>query len=224
MLQCHAKLPVLFIVCICLFGAGCVEGQVQTFVKYDDKDDSFKCLQIYTNLLAIDNPNVDRLESLWKRRQSIIIDPVQISSDYTVTAFGRKGANQYCIIDLAKPGNEEEKTIKADLDTIKVIPGEFYLNKHGNLSYYHQNVVPGKIVDVAIMEFTPKVAKLMAEDACHQISLAKDANVKRLTWDDLRKMALESVSKKPAVRSCQGKIGCLHEQDTLSQRPHRPPV
>ncbi len=34
----------------------------------------------------------------------------------------------------------------------------------------------------------------------------------------------KSVSKKPAVRSCQGKIGCLHEQDTLSQRPHRPPV
>ena len=88
------------------------------------------------------------------------------------------------------------KTTKADLNTIKVIPGEFYLNKHGNLSYYHQDVVPGKIVDVAIKEYTPAIAQLMAELAAEQIKLAKEENAKRLTWEDVRKMVLKGIPDK----------------------------
>ena len=64
----------------------------------------------------------------------------------------------------------------------------------------------------------PITAVVFSPDGKKLASASGDKTVRLWDW------ASESVSKKPAVRSCQGKIGCLHEQDTLSQRPHRPPV
>ena len=58
---------------------------------------------------------------------------------------------------------KKEVATKVDLDSIKVMPGEFYLNAHGNLGYFHQISVPGKAIDAFLKELAPVVADLLLE-------------------------------------------------------------
>jgi hypothetical protein len=183
----------------CLAGAGCVEGEVRTFLAYDRGTDSFKCLEVYTNLSAVDKKDHDHLAALYAKRGTIITNPIDIHI-FGRTAYERKGKHSYQAISLGQPQTKEPETrkTKVDLSMIRVIPGEFYLNTHGNLSYYHQVVVPGKTIDALLVEVKPLVAKGLAELAEEQIKLATKGKARKLTWDELRKELVAEIRKDKA--------------------------
>jgi hypothetical protein len=187
----------ILLVLTCTACPGCVEADVRLFVKYEPTRDSFHLMEIYTNIHATAKSDLDHLESLWERRQSIVIDPLPFNL-WSHMAVERKGKNRYCLTDLAARREEADKVrlTGVDLDTIKVTPGEFYLNRHRNLAYYHQMVVPGSTVDALLKELAPSIAEFMAEFAEQQIRSAGKENVRRLTWDDVRKTLLEKLAEK----------------------------
>jgi hypothetical protein len=193
----HSRFKVIQLAFCPLLMAGCVEGRVLSFVKYQPKDDSFRCMQIFTNLHATDAKDLDHMAALWKRRESIIINPVQINL-FSTLALERKGKNKYCTVNLGIPLDKEPdiQETGVHLDTIKVIPGEFYLNSHGNLSYYHQIAVPGKTIDAIVKEVTPLLAQGLAEFGQHQVKLAGQEKVRRLTWYGLRKTMVKEILTK----------------------------
>jgi hypothetical protein len=176
-----------------LICAGCIEGHVRTFLKYESNDDSFRCLQTFSNINA-SGADVDHLESLWQRRESIILNPFQINL-FGMTAIERKGRYQYSVISLGSSSATppEVTTTSVDLDTIRLIPGEFYLNEHRNLCYHHQVVVPGKTADAILRELTPQLAKAIAEMAESQLQLVGKDKVRKQTWDEVRKLILKDM-------------------------------
>jgi hypothetical protein len=191
---------------LCLLAAGCVEGQVRDLVRYDRDSDSFRCLQAYTNLHAKDKSDLDHLAKLWEKRASILTNPAQLHL-FTTTAYERRGKHKFCALSLGEPANREPevKTTRADLDTIQVMPGEFYLGKHKTLSYYHQIVIPGKTVDAILEEASPLLAEQIAAKANEQLQLLEKQTGKRLTWDEVRKRALTAFTKGGAAPPGEGK-------------------
>jgi hypothetical protein len=189
MFKRFARIAVLVLAVCPLFCAGCVHGTVRTFVKYEPKDDSFRCLQVYTNLTATTDQDADHLASLWNRRRSIILEPWQLPL-FSWEATERQAKHKYCTVDLGTPPRNEPsiKVTSADLDSIRVVPGEFYLNRHGNLSYYHQVVMPGKVLDAKIKGFIPSMAEQWAEWARDYRQRAEKEPEKLLTWDEARKL------------------------------------
>jgi hypothetical protein len=191
MLRSRVRIPLLMLVFCCLLSSGCIEAEVFSFVRYEPKDDSFHCLQVYTNINTPQKADLAHLESLWKRRESIIIQPMQIVG---LPGFERKGKDKCVVIDLGDPmAKNKEVATKVDLDSIKVMPGEFYLNTHGNLGYYQQISVPGKAIDAFLKELTPVVAELLLEPIEQQAKLIGNNKAKRLTWDEVRKTTAEEL-------------------------------
>jgi hypothetical protein len=177
---------------LCPIFSGCIESEIFTLARYDPKDDSVRCIQVYTNICAAQKADLDHLVSLWERRESIIIQPVELPG---LPAFERKGKNKYCSIDLGELAKKQSEVTSTDvdLDSIKVIPGEFYLNAHLNLCYYHQIVVPGKTIDALLKEVIPFVTRELADFAKHQVELAGMKKAKIATWDELRKELVEEL-------------------------------
>jgi len=195
------------ICCLCLLGAGCVAGQVRDLVSYDKETDSFRCLQLYSNLHAFApqadkdfKKDLDHLQQLWGKRASILISPIQLHLFVTI-AYERKEKHKYSEVSLggAAAKEPEVRTTKVDLDAIKIIPGEFFLSKHKTLSYYQQMVIPGKTVDGLLEEINPLLAQMVAVEADKQLQLANKGKGERLTWDEVRKTAIAVPINKEAA-------------------------
>jgi hypothetical protein len=188
----------------CLLSSGCIQATVYSIGKYDAKADSIRLIQIYTNIRVDWKEDLDHLVSLWERRNSIIIQPTDLSFA-GMMAFERKEKNKFCLLDLGHPpeGKPETQSTTVDLDSIKVIPGEFYCNAHGNLGYYHQIVVPGKTFDAFLKEITPRCAEGLATAANKQIELARNDKLKRLTWGKWRESLVKQAFSDPELNALQ---------------------
>ena len=205
MQEFHRRVALLFLALL-LACAGCIEGNVQNFVRYNPKDDTLWFLNVYTNLNATSKKDEDYLASLWRRRDSILIKPLhalyvtpQGSIEFHIfsqDAIERIGKNQYRLIDLGSAGDKEPEiqVTSLDLDTIRVLPGRFYINDYGVLSCYHQMAVPGATVDAVLDQVTPTVAGWFVTLADEEIQAAKKG-AKRNTWDAVRKSIVQRLNE-----------------------------
>ncbi|MFO0797139.1 MAG: hypothetical protein U0804_06645 [Gemmataceae bacterium] len=181
--------------------AGCVEADVQSYARYQPDDDSFRCLQVYSNLYATQARDLDHLVSLWERRAHVIINPAD-PAIFGVTAFERKGRSRFAAVSLGqpKPTPDQVLTTRADLDTIRVRSGRFFLNEHRNLCYYQECVVPGKTLDAVLEDLRPEVADLLTRYAEDQSKDADNVTVRWLTWDEVRQQLRDQAAGRPAPR------------------------
>lgn len=200
----HRRLVLLWLA-LPLFIAGCIDGNVRSFVRYDAKEDTIWFLDVYTNLHAATKADLDYLASLWQRRDSILIKPlsgIHLTRDgsYELQAFTQEGIerigkNQYRTIDLGSRAAKEPdiEVSRFRLDTIRVVPGQFYINEHGTLSCYHQMAVPGAVVDAVLEQIRPVIAQGVAKFENLEIEQAKKGE-KRALWNEVRKAILEKLS------------------------------
>lgn len=172
--------------------AGCVKTEKRDFVKYDEKTDTFNLLRIFTNIKASSPDDFDRLETIWKRRDSILFNPTL--PDFFANFAGpsiyfKTDKHNYTPshFDSFIDFNGDFQKTNVDLDSIRIVPGEFYLNSHQGLNYYHRIVVPGAIVDRLIDEIKPKIAESIARYAEEGLKAANRQGVDRTAWDDIRK-------------------------------------
>jgi hypothetical protein len=179
--------------------AGCVEADVRSYARYQPDDDSFRCLQVYSNLHATQPRDLDHLVSLWERRAEVIINPAD-PTIFGVTAFERKGRNRFAAVSLGQPQPNPDPglTTRADLDTIRVRPGRFFLNEHRNLCYYQECVVPGKTLDAVLEDLGPAVADQLTKYAEEQTKDADNVAVRWLTWGEVRQQLRDQAAGKPA--------------------------
>lgn len=183
---------VVFLLSMSTLCTGCVRTEKRDFVKYDEQNDTFDLLRIFANIRATGPEDFDRLETIWKRRDSILFNPMlpDLFADFTgPSIFFKKSKRNYalsdfdCVIDF--DGDVQQTNI--DLDSIRIIPGEFYVNSHQRLNYYHRIVVPGAIVDQMINEFKATIAASIEKFAEERLDPANNQGVERMTWDDVRK-------------------------------------
>ncbi len=183
-------------VCLALCG-GCIDGQVLSYTKYDKASDTFACLDVYANIATADEAEVNHLARLWKIRKNLIVSP--IPHDFNLIGLGPRTLcerrSQHTYFPRALIGALDAKlgayTTLADLDAVKVIPGEFFLNEHGNLCCYQQSVIPGSVVEDELRDLIPYVAEFVAKYAQEAIERVRDGKAKKPTWDDFRKSILE---------------------------------
>jgi hypothetical protein len=189
----------LLMVLCCLPSAGCVEGNVRDFLVYDKATDTFKGLEVYTNLRAKAKVDMDYLVSLYGHRESIIIDPV-LPTIFTKDAVQRKEKHKFVVVGLGTPpaNTPEIVTTTIDLDSITVQPGEFFLDENKNLGYYQAAVFPGMTVDAVLQEARPVLSRAVGEYAQDQVKMSEFSAVKHVGWEQLRKHFLARLDDKNA--------------------------
>jgi hypothetical protein len=185
------------LVLVSVLCTGCMDSRY--FFKYEPADDSFTYMQILTNIRTngdgeTEKKQADRMKFLWEKRESIIITP---SFPFVYGRFWEK-KDKNTVIDLSgeTADNKAERATAVDLDSIKIMPGEFYLNAHKNLSYYHQIILPGKTFDEYLKEISPSIANEIVAIAEEQIKKINDKKEKQMTWDELRKSISDNLNKK----------------------------
>lgn len=171
-------------------GCGGIDGQVLSYERYNQGTDSFSGLEVYANIATKEERDTDHVALLWSRRNSLILDAKpRFGSRFF---FERHGKHSYSELRIApRPeGQAERFTTTVDLDTIQVIPGEFFLNEYGALCCYQQVEIPGATVDAALREMIPAVAGYLSELAGEEIERLGSGEFEQQTWDDVRKKLL----------------------------------
>ncbi|MDB5347212.1 MAG: hypothetical protein JWP89_5589 [Schlesneria sp.] len=161
--------------------AGCgVRGTHTDFVRYEAKEDSFVHLHSWTNIHCAKPSDLDHVQLIWKRRESIIIAPIEF---LTVPAIERTGGHSYRWIDLDSSRSNPITTDAAiDFDSIRIIPGEFYQDEHGRLGYHHTEVIPGETMNAIAVASLSALAGAIEG----QLDKSKVAKKPMVTWDEFR--------------------------------------
>ncbi len=184
---------------VCLPLCGCIGGEVVSYTRYDKTADSFARLELYANIETNKADELDHIAKLYKRRDRLLINVVPefklFSSPVLLERHGKHRCSEWPV-GSAVEEEPERRTTAIDLDSIEVMPGEFFLNEYGNLCYYHQAVIPGKAVDAALRERVPQIAAELAKLAKEQIELAAKEDTRKLTWNDVREAMLESLGER----------------------------
>ena len=75
-----------------------------------------------------------------------------------------------------------------------VVPGQFYINEFGTLSWHRQMAVPGATLDAMLREVAPVLTKSIAENAAAVLQKTKPG-AERMTWEELRKELLQTIDE-----------------------------
>ena len=177
--------------------SGCgAKGTHVDLMRYESTDDSFAILHSWTNINCQNKNDLKHVESLWQRRESIIVTPFTFL--WSVPAVERMGNHKFRWIDLTTSSNEPGVVSEVDFDAIQVIPGPFYLNRHDNLCHFQQAVIPGKTLDAILVAVTPlladEIAKLAVDD------LRKSSRT-RPSWNEVRATALQQLDELAKVKT-----------------------
>lgn len=191
-----------------LICAGCgVRGTHTDFVRYEAKEDSFVHLHSWTNICCAKSSDLDHVQLIWNRRDSIIIAPIQF---LTVPAIQRTGGRSYRWIDLDSSSSNPIKTDAAiDFDSIRITPGEFYQDEHGRLGYYHTEVIPGEAMNAIVIAGLSELAGQIVEGQRGKSKVAKKPQV---TWDEFRESTahaldlMAGVTDSPKPRRSDGTL------------------
>jgi hypothetical protein len=195
-----------------------VEGRVTDCVRYDSSTDSFKHLQLYTDLhsshvldlrhlgdpAAARQKDLQHLADLWSRRKDTITNPIEVRlfSFSGPTVYERTGKHTYRAWPTERAPNKppKEERTPIDLDSIFILPGQFFLTEDKRLACYHQVIVPGKTVDQLLQHVArPQLIERLAQAPKHEVAMARKPNARRLTWSETRKqLAGELLCEKPA--------------------------
>jgi hypothetical protein len=170
---------------------GCIDGRAHNFVRYDAATDSFHFLDIYTNISSNDPLELAYVADLWRRRDNLVVNLLpKFELFSSPNIWERDGSHKYNVVPIADPPESlTSVATKADLSKIKVNPGKFFRNEHGNLCYHHENVVPGAVIDAVLIDAAPIVSNLFAGLAEEQIASA-DKTEERITWDQFREIVV----------------------------------
>lgn len=192
----------IFVAALCLACGGCVKAKVLNFARYNKAADSFSLVQVYANIATKDERELKHLAMLWRHKDNLILNPISARLQfYTPTIFERLGKHSYKRLALGAAVERDQKgpetlTTSADLDSIEVTPGEFFLNESKNLCYYQQAVIPGKTVDAVMQDFVPVVADQLFQFAEREIKASATFGSKQLSWNDLRELIADSLAEK----------------------------
>jgi hypothetical protein len=201
-MDARKKQRLLLVAAVCLSSCcGCIHGNVLSYTRYDQANDSFACLEIYANIATKDEDELNHIARLWSRKDNLIINAIpEIRIFGSPTIFERRGPHGYLKLPIAQAMEKEPEavTTSVDLDTIRVTPGEFFLNEYRNLCCSHKAVIPGATVDAAMRELMPLIADGLAQLGESQIQLAGKEGSKPTTWNDVRDSMLVSLGEKEA--------------------------
>lgn len=182
---------------ICLMGILCFSGchldaRRTSFYRYHAADDSFSELALLTNIYCARDTDVDQVESLWKRRSSIVLSPIWFLS---APAIERLGTESFRWTDLSSAQVNDAATIPGiDFYSIQIVPGEFYQNREGYLCYFHQVKVPGKALDAILMSVAPELSAEVAKMAAEQRKKSR-----RCTWNEFRTSLIDELEKQAGL-------------------------
>ncbi len=199
---------IALVLCAMLLSGCGAEGTHVDLMRYESTDDSFSILHSWTNINCNNKRDVKHVESLWQRRESIIVTPFTFL--WSVPAVERLENKRFRWIDLTESTTDPEVVSEVDLDTIQVVPGPFYLNRHDNLCYVQQAVIPGKTMDAILVVVTPLLADQIAKIA--EDDLRKSA-MKRPSWNEVRETALQELDELAKVKT-DGKKGSTPKDGT----------
>jgi len=137
-------------------------------------------------------------------------------------AIERRGKHQLVGRSLGtKSTRKEVATTTADLSSVTIEPGEFYLNSHKCLSYYHRIRVPGKAIDAALADANGRFSFLIHgvcglvqnENLWVPCQCSSDADSLSLAprktntpWPDQRVDALRQLKYEIPARRAKGKF------------------
>jgi hypothetical protein len=200
-IMCTSKMRHWLLAAICLPLCGCIGGEVVSYTRYDKAADSFARLDVYVNIETDTADELDHIAKLYKRRDRLVINVVPEFTLFSLPVLlERHGKHHYSEWPVGSAVKEEpeRRTTAIDLNSIKVIPGEFFLNEYGNLCYYHQAVIPGRAVDAAMRERIPQIAAELARLAKEQRQLAAKMNSRKLSWNQVRQYIRESLEQDAA--------------------------
>ena len=202
----------LLIGAICLAFGGCVKAKVlnvTTFNKTMTLSRSCKFMRTSPRRTSA------KLKHIWQcfgAQKNLIINPMSVRLQfYTPTVFERLSQHDYRQLALGAVMEKEPETLttSADLDSIKVVPGEFFLNEFQNLCYYQQTEIPGKAVDAVMQEMVPVIASELAKFAEREIERSSTAGSQKVSWNDLRELLSQSLEEKETTRTGENVQGPL---------------
>lgn len=165
-----------------------LRAEIRNYMSYEAADDSFHILQVLNNIEFSEGNALQHLDSIWEDRQSIILfSPF----DGLVEYYKRDDAKVFSYVRPAIYSDNLEVSVKEalidlDLGPIQVSPGDLYLNKNGNLSYYHHCVIPGSVVDSLIQRSVPVLNQVLSVFSEQQLELLGREGLKHTTWDEIR--------------------------------------
>lgn len=108
---------------------GYVKTEKRDFVKYDEKNDSFKLMRIFTNIRESRSEDFDRLENFRKQKDYLLFDPTHIDFFETQLYFKMTKYNYISSYFESESASDREiHETKIDLDSIKIVAGDFYVN------------------------------------------------------------------------------------------------
>jgi hypothetical protein len=186
-----ARLRCLVPLAIVVLAGGCngFAVDVLTIARYEPADDSFHCLQVFSNIASRDKKRAtadgDHLASIWESRRSLVNCPFPIFS--LPLMIERQGKDRFRDFRFNDgPKREEFKKTTVDLDSIEAEPGLFCLTPDRTLAYWHRTKLPGKTADAILAEMTPHVAKGFADWGRSQQDLARKVGAVPTTWKQMR--------------------------------------
>ena len=178
---------ILLFAAAALAASGCSGIRCETYslIRFNAPADSFRCLQRYLNLRTGEKAELDHLQTVWDRRARLIINPLD-PGILGVTLYERLAKHELQSFAMSRAGEGIPLPTEVDLDSITILPGEFFLNEQGHLCFYQQMEIPGKVVDGFLEEIS---LSLTAEISKGTLGLMRDGAAQgreRANWDDVR--------------------------------------
>jgi hypothetical protein len=180
-------LSVILIAGAALAATGCsgIRCETYSFMRFNAQADSFRCMQLYLNLRTGEKEELDHIQSIWDRRARLIINPLD-PDIFGVTLFDRTGKHELQSFAMSRPGDGTLMATRADLDSVTILPGEFFLNEQLHLCFYQQVEIPGKVVDAFLEEISPLLAAEISKGTLGMMREGAARGQERATWDDMR--------------------------------------
>ncbi len=195
--------------------AGCLQADKRIGMQYDKASDQFTFLVLFNHIssdkLATDggdpDGDSDYLKTLYANRDHLILLPelMQPMEDsqlplapFTSDDFGwlRLSASQFARVSLGAPAGTQPAQSTLGLGTIQIKPGKLFNDGGSNLCYYHQIVVPGKVVDGALDIVAAAEAPII-ESALDDEIASRGSGVVTGTWEQLAAAMVAKINSIP---------------------------
>ncbi len=141
----------LILVCLAIIPwTGCLTSWDRVFLRYDEKSDRFRFLNLYTHFAAESLGEAEYLHQRWRNREHLISTPFPTlgSKNWWKVAFVRLPGDQVASIPMDRSPDElQAGKSPVQLDSVHVLPGAFFQTPADGLCYYEQVEVPGPFVD-----------------------------------------------------------------------------
>jgi hypothetical protein len=185
---------------------GCLETDKTVAARYDRDHDEFSFLVVYQQIRGGTGSSQEKydpdtdfkyLKALYANRDHLIVTPV--GSPWPFEEFGedallRTSATEAADVSLSTitPTLKLHRS-PVRLDQVRILPGAFFLRGEGNLCYYHQVVIPGKVIDQAITAALEEFDKYGKDDALASLDGELDRRAHGgavMSWDEFTGRAI----------------------------------